>query len=267
LAKPSSALTARHTGFGTQQCYNLRLLISIFSKNLEGKTVSIKIADESRMVGVEFDFSKVDENEHLIPRPYGTLQTLNLDHLHRYAFAKAFCYNTRVLDAAMGCGYASLILNCSDYTGLDIDPNMVAFARQYYQPMLPNARYLCGSVLDLPINDGEIDTYISFETIEHIQPSEVALYLQEAKRVIKPGGLFICSTPIYRGPQFGLLAKYHPYEFQYGQFTTVLMNAGFTLLEEWYQWPPHFSLQMTKPRFDQTQQQAPFINVVVMRRV
>ena len=46
-----------------------------------------------------FDLSKVDENEHLIPRPYGTLQTLNLDHLHRYAFAKGFCYNANVLDA------------------------------------------------------------------------------------------------------------------------------------------------------------------------
>lgn len=228
--------------------------------------MSIKIADESRMVGVEFDFSKVDENEHLIPRPYGTLQTLNLDHLHRYAFAKAFCNNARVLDAAMGCGYASLILNC-DYIGLDIDPNMVAFARQYYQPMAPNARYFCGSVLDLPINDGEIDTYISFETIEHIQPTEVSDYLQEAKRVIKPSGLFICSTPVYRGPQFGLLAQYHPYEFKYGQFATALMNAGFDLLEEWYQWPPHFSLQTNKPRFDQTQQQAPFINVLVMRRL
>lgn len=214
-----------------------------------------------------FDLGLVDENEHLIPRPYGTLQSLNLDHLYRYAFAKGHCYGADVLDAAMGCGYSSLLLNCKSYTGVDIDTNMVAFANEVYLPMMQGERhrYLQGSVLELPVASQSIDTYISFETIEHIQPGEVGQYFAEVKRVLRPGGRFICSTPIYRGDSFGLLTRYHPFEFRYMQFEATLVNQGLVLQETLYQWPPHFTLEHVMPSFAQTQQAAPFLTICVCR--
>ncbi len=214
-----------------------------------------------------FDLGLVDENEHLIPRPYGTLQSLNLDHLYRYAFAKGHCYGADVLDAAMGCGYSSLLLNCKSYTGVDIDTNMVAFANEVYLPMMQGERhrYLQGSVLELPVASQSIDTYISFETIEHIQPGEVGQYFAEVKRVLRPGGRFICSTPIYRGDNFGLLTRYHPFEFRYMQFEATLVNQGLVLQETLYQWPPHFTLEHVMPSFAQTQQAAPFLTICVCR--
>lgn len=215
--------------------------------------------------GTAFDMRLVDENEHLIPRPIGTLQTLNLDHLHRYAFAKSFCYNADVLDAAMGCGYSSLLLNCRRYTGVDIDHNMVAFANQHYAPIVPNATYLQGSVLELPVPDAAIDTFISFETIEHLQPTDIGRYFAEVKRVVRPGGLFLCSTPVYRGDAYGILTRYHPFEFRYGHFESVLVGNGFDLQEVWYQWPPYYCLQKVIPSFEQTQQPAPMIAVTVSR--
>ena len=213
----------------------------------------------------QFNLADVDENEHLIPRPYGTLQSLNLDHLYRYAFAKGLCYGADVLDAAMGCGYASLLLNCKIYTGVDIDPNMVAFANETYLPMMGGARhrYVQGSVLELPVADHSIDTFISFETIEHIQPGEVGKYFEEAKRVLRPGGRFVCSTPIYRGDKFGLLTRYHPFEFRYQQFEATLVANGFSLVETLYQWPPHFTLEHVVPSLAQTQQAAPFLTICV----
>ena len=242
----------------------------------------------------QFDLSLVDENEHLIPRPYGTLQSLNLDHLYRYAFAKGLCFGADVLDAAMGCGYASLLLDCKSYTGVDIDHNMVAFANQIYLPMMKGQdraprsrqaepapqggepalgrpggrlqhRYLQGSVLELPVADHSIDTFISFETIEHIQPGELAQYFAEAKRVLRPGGRFVCSTPIYRGDKHGLLTRYHPFEFRYQQFEATLMANGFALQETLYQWPPHFTLEHVVPSLAQTQQSAPFLTICVCR--
>ena len=213
----------------------------------------------------QFNLAEVDENEHLIPRPYGTLQSLNLDHLYRYAFAKGLCYGADVLDAAMGCGYASLLLNCKSYTGVDIDPNMVAFANETYLPMMGGARhrYVQGSLLELPVADHSIDTFISFETIEHIQPGEVGKYFEEAKRVLRPGGRFVCSTPIYRGDKFGLLTRYHPFEFRYQQFEATLLANGFSLVETLYQWPPHFTLEHVVPSLAQTQQAAPFLTICV----
>jgi len=213
----------------------------------------------------KFDLTKVDEAEHLIPRPYGTLQTLNLDHLFRYAFAKAYCYNSVVLDAAMGCGYSSLILNCKEYIGVDIDENMAAFPNQYYKPIINNASYLCGSVLDLPVDDHSIDTYISFETIEHLQPTDLNKYFAEVKRVLKKNGFFLCSTPIYRGDNFGLLTTYHPFEFKFGSFESTLINSGFVVHEIWYQWPPTFTLQRIIPTLEQTQQLSPFLSLAVCK--
>lgn len=223
----------------------------------------------------KFNLALVDENEHLIPRPYGTLQSLNLDHLYRYAFAKGLCFGADVLDAAMGCGYASLLLDCKSYTGVDIDPNMVAFANEVYLPMMKGGhgsgngngkhRYLQGSVLALPVDSRSIDTFISFETIEHIQPGELPQYFAEAKRVLRPGGRFVCSTPIYRGDKFGLLTRYHPFEFRYQQFEATLQANGFALTETLYQWPPHFTLEHVVPSLAQTQQQAPFLTICVCR--
>ncbi len=219
----------------------------------------------------KFNLALVDENEHLIPRPYGTLQSLNLDHLYRYAFAKGLCFGADVLDAAMGCGYASLLLDCKSYTGVDIDLNMVAFANEVYLPMMKAAqgndkhRYLQGSVLALPVDSQSIDTFISFETIEHIQPGELPQYFAEAKRVLRPGGRFVCSTPIYRGDKFGLLTRYHPFEFRYQQFEATLQANGFALTETLYQWPPHFTLEHVVPSLAQTQQQAPFLTICVCR--
>ena len=210
-----------------------------------------------------FNLAEVDENEHLIPRPYGTLQTLNLDHLYRYAFAKGFCYNADVLDAAMGCGYSSLLLNCKSYTGVDIDSNMVAFANEVYLPMTKTGRYLQGSVLELPVPDKSMDTYISFETIEHLPPGELPKYFAEVKRVLRPGGRFLCSTPVYRGDRYGLLTRYHPFEFRFQQFEATLLGQGFMITETLYQWPPHFTLEHVTPTFAQTQQAAPFLTVCV----
>jgi SAM-dependent methyltransferase len=131
--------------------------------------------------------------------------------------------------------------------------------------MLPNASYLQGSVLDLPIATSAIDTYISFETIEHIQPNELGAYFSEVKRVLKPGGTFLCSTPIYRGDNFGLLTKYHPFEFKFGNFEATLINNNFSILETWYQWPPYFTIQQVMPTLSDTQQPTPFIVICVCK--
>src|SRR5207247_3768965 len=52
-----------------------------------------------------FDESKVDITEHQLPKPFGTLCSLDQDNLLRYALARSYCRGKTVLDAAMGCGY------------------------------------------------------------------------------------------------------------------------------------------------------------------
>jgi SAM-dependent methyltransferase len=110
---------------------------------------------------------------------------LRNQHLERYHWASRFTRGLRVLDAACGSGYGSRILldaGAREVTSVDLSPDAAA-----------PSRFVRGDVSKLPLKDGSIDAYLCFETIEHVA-NEDAL-LAEARRVLAPGGLFLCSTP------------------------------------------------------------------------
>ena len=50
-----------------------------------------------------------------------------------------------------------------------------------------------GSVLALPFRDGELDNVTAMEILEHI--TEVREALKEIKRVLRPGGVLVMTTP------------------------------------------------------------------------
>jgi SAM-dependent methyltransferase len=53
--------------------------------------------------------------------------------------------------------------------------------------------FVRADVSRLPARDGAFDLYVSFETLEHVE-NDAAL-VREARRVLAPGGRFLCSTP------------------------------------------------------------------------
>ena len=55
-----------------------------------------------------------------------------------------------------------------------------------------------GSVQDIPVADATFDTVISCETIEHVV--EPIKALKEIRRVLRPGGRLLLTTPNYLGP-------------------------------------------------------------------
>ncbi|MBS7614115.1 class I SAM-dependent methyltransferase, partial [Candidatus Bathyarchaeota archaeon] len=52
-----------------------------------------------------------------------------------------------------------------------------------------------GSALNLPFRDDLFDLAVSFQVLEHIEPSLANQYLKEVRRVLRVGGTFILSTP------------------------------------------------------------------------
>lgn len=85
------------------------------------------------------------------------------------------------------------------------------------------AQCLDVSVDGLPFEDDEFDMVLSLETLEHLMNPYYAL--QEVKRVLSPGGRFVCSVP---NPLTG-----HPYLypglFEYPNFRRFLEQSGFTI--------------------------------------
>jgi SAM-dependent methyltransferase len=116
-----------------------------------------------------------------------------LEHLHRYGVALEFCRGRRVLDIASGEGYGSNLLAgvAESVRGVDISDEAVAHARLKYRR--PNLEYLQGSADAVPLPDASVDTVVSFETIEHHDLH--AEMLAEIKRVLRPGGLLVISSP------------------------------------------------------------------------
>jgi len=116
-----------------------------------------------------------------------------VEHLHRYGIVMPFAQNKTVLDIACGEGYGSKLLSAkaSKVYGVDIDPLAVQNATNKYQA--PNLSFIQGSADKIPLADASVDTVVSFETIEHHDKHEEML--KEIKRVLKPDGILIMSSP------------------------------------------------------------------------
>lgn len=59
--------------------------------------------------------------------------------------------------------------------------------------LAPNVEFVLATVPPLPFADATFDFVVSFQVIEHIKRDK--LFISEVRRVLKPGGRFIVSTP------------------------------------------------------------------------
>jgi SAM-dependent methyltransferase len=120
-------------------------------------------------------------------------EMIEAEHLVRYAWACQFVAGMRVLDAGSGMAYGSATLadaGAAEVVGVDNDESVVASVRE---GMPATVRLEVGDVTALPYDDASFDVAVCFEVIEHVpEPERV---LDELRRVLRPGGLLVVSTP------------------------------------------------------------------------
>ncbi|WP_395051088.1 class I SAM-dependent methyltransferase [Flavobacterium sp.] len=116
-----------------------------------------------------------------------------IEHLHRYALASEYIKDKVVLDIACVEGYGSnlMIKKASYIYSVDIDEETMQVAKHKYKKS--NLEFLTGSTSSIPLANNSIDVVVSFETIEHHDEHDEMV--KEIKRVLKPNGLLIISTP------------------------------------------------------------------------
>jgi ubiquinone/menaquinone biosynthesis C-methylase UbiE len=109
-------------------------------------------------------------------------------------FASCFVKGKTVLDIACGTGYGSDYLlkkGAKKVVGGDISKEAIEYAKIHYGRN--SLFFIRLDVCALPFQSKCFDVVVSFETIEHLKTPEI--FLSECRRVLKKGGLFICSTP------------------------------------------------------------------------
>src|SRR4030095_11468436 len=116
-----------------------------------------------------------------------------VEHLHRYAIARDYIKDKTVLDIACGEGYGAVLLSqeAKFVSGVDGDNETILKAKGKYKAK--NLEFRMGKAEDIPFKDAEFDVVTCFETLEHA--TEHQKIISEFKRVLKPDGLLILSTP------------------------------------------------------------------------
>jgi len=150
------------------------------------------------------------EEERLVPE--SAVEASLQEHVARYRFARERAKG-RVLDVACGTGYGTAMLGA---VGVDLSLEALRYARRH------PARYVAADAARLPF-DRVFDTVVSFETIEHVP--DPGRFVAECARVLRPGGLFIVSTPnreLWSPRSAKPVQRHHVKEFTKREFLAVL---------------------------------------------
>lgn len=140
------------------------------------------------------------------------------EHIARYSSVASLLAGKVVLDIACGSGYGSQMLakSAQKVFGVDISEDSIQYAKKHYSS--DNVEYRVGDATMIPLDDASVDAVVCFETIEHIQ--DYRKFLQEIKRVLRPEGQLILSTP--NGDQFREAHHFHLHEFRLQELRDLL---------------------------------------------
>jgi O-antigen biosynthesis protein len=148
-----------------------------------------------------------------------------IEHYHRYLFARELCAGLDVLDVASGEGYGSAQIAqvARSVVGLEYSAPTVQSAIANFPRA--NLRFLQCDARAMPLPDRSFDIVVSFETIEHFDRQ--GEFLAEVHRVLRPGGRFVVSTPdrdVYSAP--GMTPNpFHVKEMSRDEFAALLLST------------------------------------------
>ncbi|MCX6357019.1 MAG: class I SAM-dependent methyltransferase [Candidatus Aureabacteria bacterium] len=100
--------------------------------------------------------------------------------------------NTRVVELACGPGFYGrrIIAAGGKWTGLDISEPMLRVCGEN----TGSSRMVRADVLALPYRDSSCDVMLCVGVLSYLKQGEIQDLFTQARRVLRPGGLFLCQT-------------------------------------------------------------------------
>lgn len=110
-----------------------------------------------------------------------------------YEFAESYVKDKDIADIGCGSGYGTVHLAkfAKSAVGVDYSAETLEASRIEYAEVT-NLSFVHGKVPPVPLETASKDVVTAFQFIEHI-PNPVE-FIQDVYRVLKPGGIFLCTT-------------------------------------------------------------------------
>ncbi len=126
-----------------------------------------------------------DETNTILYSKYGKI---SCENIRKYLSDKSY---SKLLDIGSGTGYLIDMLSKerdAEFIGLDLSPEMI---KQAESKNIKNAKFVEGRSDNLPFENDSFDIVTCSQSFHHYPETDKPM--QEAKRVLKPGGLYILS--------------------------------------------------------------------------
>jgi SAM-dependent methyltransferase len=140
---------------------------------------------------MNYGYAACADGTGLLPLHQGDEQERYCIQLYHHVASGADIAGKDVLEVSSGRGggasYVCRYLGPRTMTAIDIAPSAVAFCRRTHR--LPGLRFLLGDAEDLPMLDNSVDIVVNIEA--SFCYGRIDRFLQEVRRVLRPGGHFL----------------------------------------------------------------------------
>jgi SAM-dependent methyltransferase len=149
-------------------------------------------------------------------------------HEAAYEFAAPLVAGRTVLEVGCGEGYGTELLarTAQRVLGIDYDALTTAHARATYRtPWFARA-----NLAALPVPSGSVDVVATLQVIEHVWNH--GEFVRECLRVLRPGGLFLVTTPnrlTFSPGRDAPINPFHTKEFTASELAGLVASNGFAV--------------------------------------
>ena len=161
------------------------------------RTSELKAAYVAHVEQVKQAMPHTAAMEHAIGAGFDQIGPILVALLRRYGLRPG----DHLVDVGCGSGRLAKPLAAyltGGYLGIDLVPDLVAHARQVTQR--PDWRFEVIDHIEIPEADTTADMVCFFSVMTHLLHEQSFWYLEEAKRVLKPGGRIVFSFLEFREP-------------------------------------------------------------------
>lgn len=151
-------------------------------------------------------------------------------HEAAYLHLIGHCADAVVLEAGCGEGYGAQLIRTVARRVIALDYDELT--SQHVARAYPRLNVLRGNLAALPVRDGGVDVVANLQVIEHLWDQEG--FLAECRRVLRPGGTLIVTTPnrlTFSPGQDTPLNPFHTRELAPSELDEMLREAGFRVDE------------------------------------